>query len=146
MRDYPTLDGFPVQAWGGVDSARVLQRRSVTPSTSVSSKQAFRDQRRRDGATFLHSTGSTMSPYRTASNKTSGVGKFHLLMANQMFERRLATMQNVCVDDFVTVEDVVETPKTVKTSFDIEISEATDVGDKSVNQTLKDAEAILNIY
>jgi len=63
-----------------------------------------------------------------------------------MFERRLATAQNVCVDDYVTVDDVVETPKSIKTTFDIEISEATNVGDKTVNQTLKDAEAILNLY
>jgi len=67
-------------------------------------------------------------------------------MADQMFQRRLATAQNVCVDDYVTVEDVVETPKSIKTTFDIEISEATDASDKSVNQTLKDAEAILNMY
>jgi len=52
----------------------------------------------------------------------------------------------MCTDDYVTVEQVVETPKSVKTSFDIEITEATDVGDKSVNQTLKDAEAILEMY
>ena len=36
--------------------------------------------------------------------------------------------QKMCTDDFVTVEQVVETPKSVKTSFDIEITEATDVG------------------
>lgn len=153
MGDYPSLDGFPVQTWGGVGSARVLQRRSresLPPSASLSSKTAFRQQRKIDGSTFLHSTGegggAHPSPYRTSSNKTSGVGKFHLLMADQMFQRRLATAQNICVDDYVTVEDVVKTPKSVKTTFDIEISEATNVGDKSVNQTLKDAEAILNMY
>merc|ERR1711872_597302 len=138
MGDYPTLDGFPVQTWGGVGSARVLQRQtreSLPPSATRSSRLAFRDQRKIDGSTFI-----------TSSNKTSGVGKFHLLMANQMFERRLATAQNVCVDDYVTVDDVVETPRSVKTTFDIEISEATNVGDKTVNQTLKDAEAILNLY
>jgi len=153
MGDYPTLDGFPVQTWGGVGSARVLQRHSkeyLPPSAVLSSKLAFRQQRKIDGSTFLHSTGEgggpSPSPYRTASGKTSGVGKFHLLMADQMFKRRLETAQNICVDDYVTVDDIVETPKSVKTTFDIEISDATNLGDKSVNQTLKDAEAILNMY
>jgi len=151
MREYPTLDGFPVQTWGGVGSARVLQsRESLPPSATLSSKLAFREERKRHGSRFLHTTGesggSHPSPYRTSSNFTSGVGKFHLLMADHMFKRRLETAQKMCTDDFVTVEQVVEMPKSVKTSFDIEITEATDVGDKSVNQTLKDAEAILEMY
>jgi len=150
MRDYPTLDGFPVQTWGGVGSARVLQRssrESLPPSSALSSKLAFREKRKLDGSRFLHTTSSSNpSPYRSSSNMTSGVGKFHLMMADQMFQRRLATAQNMCADDYVSVEEVIETPKTVKTSYDVEISEATVVGDKSVNQTLKDAEAILDMY
>lgn len=151
MRDFPTLDGFPVQSWGGIGSARVLQsRESLPPSATLSSKLAFREQRKLDGSRFLHSTGGGggvhPSPYRTSSNLTSGVGKFHLMMADHMFKRRLETAKNMCTDDYVTVEEVVQTPKNVKTSFDIEISEATTVGDKSVNQTLKDAETILEMY
>ena len=36
--------------------------------------------------------------------------------------------QNLCADDYVSVEEVIETPKQVKTKFNIEISEATDLG------------------
>lgn len=153
MRDHPSLDGFPVNTWGGVGGARVLQRsarESLPPTATLNSKLAYRDRRKLDGSRFLHSTGEGAgkhpSPFRTSSNMTSGVGKFHLLMANQMFQRRLETAKNVCVDDYVTVDEVVQTPKSVKTTFDIEISEVTSGGDKSVNQTLKDAEAILNMY
>jgi len=111
----------------------------------LSSKLAFRERRKLDGSRFLHTTGEgATSPYKTSSNKTSGVGKFHLMMANQMFERRLATAKHV--DDYVTVDEVVELPKAALTKFDMNISEAIDVGDKSVNQTLKDAEAILEMY
>jgi len=148
MGDYPTLDGFPVQTWGGVSSARLLQRSSLPPSgTALSSKESFREKRKRDGSRFLHTSGGAHpSPIRTSSNMTSGVGKFHLMMADQIFQRRLATAQNVCADDYVSIKEVIDTPKTVKTKFDVEISEATVVGDKSVNQTLKDAEAILEMY
>lgn len=147
MGDYPSLDGFPVQTWGGVGSARLLQTRASLPPMSLSSKEAFREQRKREGSRFLHSSGSGRpSAYRTSSNMTSGVGKFHLMMADHMFQRRLETHKNMCVDDVVAIEQVVKTPRTVKTTFTMDIADApVSIEDKSVNQTLKDAEAVLDL-
>jgi len=148
MLDHPSLEGFPVGTWGGVQSARVLQtssRDSLPPNATLSSKIAYQQQRKMDGTRFLYGSGDPKpSPFRSSTNMSSGVGKFHLLMANQIFERKLKMMETICPDDYITIEEVHEVPKTVKTKFVIDISEAPS-SDKSINQTLKDAEAVLNL-